>query len=172
MKMLTAFALVALAAFSLAKNLAPTAEGADDANPVVAQVTCANVLLAIASIKSGDVKSLAKCLCDGNVWGAGMSGNDASYHLGNTSFDVEKIYMNDHVSQIYLNDVYYDVSCEFAKADCESAPDSVCDVVRSEDTKDRRALSFDEEFDAAFDGEPAERPFQRPARGLEDKCAR
>ena len=37
--------------------------------------------------------------------------------------------MNDHVSQIYLNDVYYDVSCEFSKADCESAPDSVCDVV-------------------------------------------
>ena len=66
--------------------------------------------------------------------------------------------------------MYYDVSCEFSKTDCESAPDSVCDVVRSEDTKDRRALSFDEEFDAAFDVEPAERPFQRPARGLVDKC--
>ena len=105
MKMLYAFALLALTAFSLAKNLTPTAEGADDANPVVAQVTCANVLLAIASIKSGDVKSLAKCLCDGNVWGAGMSGNDASYHLGDTSFDVEKIYMNDHVSQIYMRRV-------------------------------------------------------------------
>ena len=172
MKMLTAFALVALAAFSLAKNLAPTAEGADDANPVVAQVTCANVLLAIASIKSGDVKSLAKCLCDGNVWGGGMNGRDASYHLGNTSFDVDNIYMNDHVSQIYLNDVYYDVSCELSKADCESTPGSVCDVVRSKDNKDRRALSFDEEFDAAFDEESAERPFQRPARGLQDKCAR
>ena len=172
MKMLYAFALLALTAFSLAKNLTPTAEGADDANPVVAQVTCANVLLAIASIKSGDVKSLAKCLCDGNVWGAGMSGNDASYHLGDTSFDVEKIYMNDHVSQIYMNDVYYDVSCEFSKADCESAPDSVCDVVRSEDNEDRRALSFDEEFDAVFDGEPAERPFQRPSRGLDDKSCK
>ena len=47
MKMLTAFALLALTAFSLAKNLTPTAEGgsgADGANPVVAQVPCANVL--------------------------------------------------------------------------------------------------------------------------------
>ena len=123
-------------------------------------------------MKNGDAaESLAKCICDGNVWGAGMSAShDTSYHLGDTSFDVEKIYMNDHVSQIYLNDVYYDVSCEFSKTDCESAPDSVCDVVRSEDTKDRRALSFDEEFDAAFDVESAERPFQRPARGLVDKC--
>ena len=34
-----------------------------------------------------------------------MSGNDASYHLGDTSFDVEKIYMNDHVSQIYMRRV-------------------------------------------------------------------
>ena len=101
-----------------------------------------------------------------------MNGRDASYHLGNTSFDVDNIYMNDHVSQIYLNDVYYDVSCELSKADCESTPGSVCDVVRSKDNKDRRALSFDEEFDAAFDEESAERPFQRPARGLEDKCAR
>ena len=149
---------------------AQRASDASSRSSVVAQVPCTNVLVAITSMKNDDAESLAKCLCDGNVWGAGMSGNDASYHLGNTSFDVEKIYMNDHVSQIYLNDVYYDVSCEFAKADCESAPDSVCDVVRSEDTKDRRALSFDEEFDAAFDGEPAERPFQRPARGLADKC--
>ena len=149
---------------------AQRASDASSRSSAVAQVPCTNVLVAITSMKNDDAESLAKCLCDGNVWGAGMSGNDASYHLGDTSFDVEKIYMNDHVSQIYLNDVYYDVSCEFAKADCESAPDSVCDVVRSEDTKDRRALSFDEEFDAAFDGEPAERPFQRPARGLQDKC--
>ena len=72
MKMLTAFALLALTAFSLAKNLTPTAEGgsgADGANPVVAQVPCANVLLAITSMKNGDAESLAKCLCDGNVWG-------------------------------------------------------------------------------------------------------
>ena len=68
--------------------------------------------------------------------------------------------------------MYYDVSCEFSKTDCESAPDSVCDVVRSEDNEDRRALSFDEEFDAVFDGEPAERPFQRPSRGLDDKSCK
>jgi len=148
------------------------ASDASSGSSVVAQVPCANVLLAITSMKNSDPDSLSKCLCDGNVWGAGMNGRDASYHLGNTSFDVDNIYMNDHVSQIYLNDVYYDVSCELSKADCESTPGSVCDVVRSKDNKDRRALSFDEEFDAAFDEESAERPFQRPARGLQDKCAR
>ena len=173
MKMPTAFALLALAAFSLAKNLTPNAgSGANGADTAVAKVPCANVLRAIKDLKNGDAKDLKKCLCDGNVWGAGMSGSDASYHLGNTSFQVKSIYMNDHVSEIYQNNVYYDVRCEFSEAYCETAPASVCDVVRSEDNEDRRALSFDEEFDAAFDGEPAERPFQRPSRSLGDKCVK
>ena len=95
-----------------------------------------------------------------------MSVHAASYHVHDTSFGIEHIYMDDKP------DVSYNVTCELSKADCESAPDSVCDVVRSEDNEDRRALSFDEEFDTVFDGEPAERPFQRPSRGLDDKSCK
>ena len=172
MKMPTAFALLALAAFSLAKNLTPNAgSGANGADTAVAKVPCANVLRAIKDLKNGDAKDLWKCLCDGNVWGAGMSGSDASYHLGNTSFQVKSIDMNDHVSEIYQNNVYYDVRCEFSEAYCETAPASVCDVVRSEDNEDRRALSFEEEFDRAFDGAPP-LAAPRPRRMLGKACAR
>ena len=83
-----------------------------------------------------------------------MSAHAASYHLGDTSFGIEQIYMDDKP------DVSYNVTCEFSKADCESYSDSVCDVVSSEVNEDRRALSSDEAFNAAFDGEP---PYQRPA---------
>ena len=155
--MLYAFALLAIAA-PLAKNLPPTAEGAavaktrhlsmDGANPVVAQGSCAKVLLAITSIKSGDAESLAKCFyCDDDVLGPGMSAHAASYNFRDSSFGIVQVYMDD------LPDVSYNVTCDFSKATCESAPDSVCDVVSSEVNEDRRALSSDE-FDAAFDGEP------------------
>ena len=178
-KMLYAFALLAMAA-PLAKNLQPTAEGAavaktrhlsmDGGNPIVAQVPCAHVLLAITSIKNGDAESLAKCFyCDDAVLGGRMSAHAASYHLGDTSFGIEQIYMDDEPN------LSYNVTCEFSKADCESYSDSRCDVVSSEVNEDRRALSSDEAFDAAFDGEP---PYQRPAsksrRALawpEAKCA-
>jgi len=74
MKMPTAFALLALAAFSLAKNLTPNAgSGANGADTAVAKVPCANVLRAIKDLKNGDAKDLWKCLCDGNVWGREVS---------------------------------------------------------------------------------------------------
>ena len=71
----------------------------------------------------------------------------ASYHLHENSFGVEQIYLDDQ------RDVSYDVTCEISKADCASAPDSLCDAVVSSEVifsdDDRRALSFDD----AFDGE-------------------
>ena len=154
--MLYAFALLvlAMAASSLAKNLPSTAEVAavaktrhlstDGADPVVAQVTCVKVLQAITWIKTGDAESLAGCLlCEGNDLKSRMSAHAASYHLLATSFGIEQIHMDDQ------RDVSYDVTCEFSKADCESAPDSVCDATFHED---RRALSVDDAFDGAFDG--------------------
>ena len=153
--MLYAFALLvlAMAASSLAKNLPSTAEVAavaktrhlstDGADPVVAQVTCVKVLQAITWIKTGDAESLAGCLlCEGNDLKSRMSAHAASYHLLATSFGIEQIHMDDQ------RDVSYDVTCEFSKADCESAPDSVCDAT----FHDRRALSVDDAFDGAFDG--------------------
>ena len=130
--MLYAFALLAMAA-PLTKNLQPTAEGAAAAktrhlsmnggNQVVAQVPCAHVLLAITSIKNGDAESLARCFYCDESWGGRMSAHAASYHVHDTSFGIEHIYMDDKP------DVSYNVTCELSKADCESAPDSVCDVV-------------------------------------------
>ena len=109
----------------------------------VAQVRCANVLGAISSIEKGIDGSLVKIdLGSGKVWEPRAS---AAIHfsLGN-SFGVEQIYLDDQ------RDVSYDVTCELSKADCKSAPDSVCDAVSSGaifQDEDRRALSFEDAFD-------------------------
>ena len=128
--------------------------GTNESSTVVAQVTCVKVLQAITWIKTGDAESLAGCLlCEGNDLGSPMSAHAASYHLLATSFGIEQIHMDDQ------RDVSYDVTCEFSKADCESAPDSVCDATFHED---RRALSGDDAFDGAFDGAfEGEPPFER-----------
>ena len=109
----------------------------------VAQVACANVLLAISSIENGDDESLVKMsVGDGEFWEPRMSA--ASYHLHENSFGIEQIYLDDQ------RDVSYDVTCELSKADCKSAPDSVCDAVSSGaifQDEDRRALSFEDAFD-------------------------
>ena len=78
----------------------------------------------------------------------------ASYHLHENSFGVEQIYLDDQ------RDVSYDVTCELSKADCKSAPDSVCDAVSSEvifQDEDRRALSFED----AFDGDSEAKVYSR-----------
>ena len=60
----------------------------------VAQVSCANVLLAISSIENGDDESLVKMsVGDGEFWEPRMSA--ASYHLHKNSFGVEQIYLDD-----------------------------------------------------------------------------
>ena len=110
----------------------------------VAQVSCANVLLAISSIENGDDESLVKMsVGDGEFWEPRMSA--ASYHLHENSFGIEQIYLDDQ------RDVSYDVNCELSKANCKIAPDSVCDAVSSEvifqKDEDRRALSFEDAFD-------------------------
>ena len=84
-----------------------------------------NVLLAISSIEKGNDGSLVKMnFGNGEVWEPRMSA--ASYHLRENSFGIEQIYLDDQ------RDVSYDVTCELSKADCENAPDSVCEAVRSE----------------------------------------
>ena len=56
---------------------------------------------------------------NGEFWEPRMSA--ASYHLRENSFGIEQIYLDDQ------RDVSYDVTCELSKADCENAPDSVCE---------------------------------------------
>ena len=104
-----------------------------------------NVLLAISSIEKGNDGSLVKMnLGDGEFWEPRMSA--ASYHLHESSFGIEQIYLDDQ------RDKSYDVTCEISKADCENAPGSLCDAVSSVAIfpEDRRAL---ESFDDAFDGD-------------------
>ena len=118
---------------------------------VVAQVACANVLLAISSIENGDDESLVKMsVGDGEFWEPRMSA--ASYHLHENSFGIEQIYLDDQ------RDVSYDVTCEISKADCENAPDSRCDAVMSSEVifsdDDRRALSFEDGFDGEANVQP------------------
>ena len=113
---------------------------------VVAQVICANVLLAISSIEKGIDGSLVKIdLGSGRVWEPRASA--ATYEFQDSSFGIEQIYLDDQ------RDVSYDVTCEISKAECENAPESVCDAVMSSEVifsdDDRRALSFED----AFDGE-------------------
>ena len=118
-------------------------KGTNGNKTAVAEVACANVLDAITSIEKGVEGSLVKIdLEAGRVWEPRAS---AAIHfsLGN-SFGVEQIYLDDQ------RDVSYDVTCELSKADCKSAPDSVCDAVSSEvifQDEDRRALSFEDAFD-------------------------
>merc|ERR1712194_636914 len=121
----------------------------------VAQVSCANVLLAISSIENGDDESLVKMsVGDGEFWEPRMSA--ASYHLHENSFGIEQIYLDDQ------RDISYDVTCSISKADCENAPDSLCDAVKGSEVissevifsdDDRRSLSFEDAFDDAFDGD-------------------
>ena len=112
---------------------------------VVAQVACANVLLAISSIENGIDGFLVKiALGSGRVWEPRASA--ATYEFQDNSFGIEQIYLDDQ------RDESYDVTCEISKAGCESAPGSLCDAVSSEvifSDDDRRALSFED----AFDGE-------------------
>ena len=121
-------------------------DGTNESSTVVAQVPCASVLGAISSIEQGNDGSLVKLnLGRGEFWEPRMSA--ASYHLHESSFGIEQIYLDDQ------RDVSYDVTCEISKADCENAPDSRCDAVVSSEVifsdDDRRALSFED----AFDGE-------------------
>ena len=120
--------------------------GTNESSTVVAQATCASVMEAISSIEKGNDGSLVKMsLGDGEFWEPRMSA--ASYHLHESSFGIEQIYLDDQ------RDVSYDVTCEISKADCESTSDSLCDAVTSSEVifsdDDRRALSFED----AFDGE-------------------
>merc|ERR1711892_283826 len=64
-------------------------------SPVVAQASCSNVLLAIASMKNGDDESLVEIAVgnDGDVWEPRMSA--ASFHVRNQSFGIGKIYLDD-----------------------------------------------------------------------------
>ena len=124
---------------------------ADEHSSAVAQVSCANVLLAISSIENGDDESLVKMsVGDGEFWEPRMSA--ASYHLHENSFGIEQIYLDDQ------RDVSYDVTCEISKADCENAPDSRCDAVMSSEVifsdDDRRALSFEDGFDGEANVQP------------------
>ena len=121
-------------------------DGTNESSTVVAQVPCASVLGAISSIEQGNDGSLVKLnLGDGEFWEPRMSA--ASYHLHESSFGIEQIYLDDQ------RDVSYDVTCEIPKADCENAPGSLCDAVMSSEVifsdDNRRALSFED----AFDGE-------------------
>ena len=84
-----------------------------------------------------------------------MSVHAASYHVHDTSFGIEHIYMDDKP------DVSYNVTCELSKADCKIAPDSVCDAVSSEvifQDEDRRALLS---FEDAFDGDSEAKVYPR-----------
>ena len=96
--------------------------GTNESSTVVAQATCASVMGAISSIEKGNDGSLVKMnLGDGEFWEPRMSA--ASYHLHESSFGIEQIYLDDQ------RDVSYDVTCEISKADCENAPGSLCDAV-------------------------------------------
>eukprot|EP00964_Phaeocystis_antarctica_P067170 scaffold40648_cov46-Phaeocystis_antarctica.AAC.2 len=74
----------------------------DPPSPVVAQVACANVLLAIASIENGDDESLVKIAVGnaGDIWEPRMSA--ASYHLRESSFGIDQIYLGEEVRVIGL----------------------------------------------------------------------
>ena len=110
-------------------------DGTNESSTVVAQATCASVKEAISSIEKGNDGSLVKMnLGDGEFWEPRMSA--ASYHLHESSFGIEQIYLNDR------RDISYDVTCELSKADCENTPESLCD-----------AVSWEVSFDGAFDGD-------------------
>ena len=138
---------------TLAKKVTHRALGEQGSNDthaqhstVVAQVACGNVLDAITSIENGIDGSLVKIdLGSGRVWEPRASA--ATYVNLDNSFGIEQIYLDDQ------RDVSYDVTCEISKAECENAPDSLCDAVMSSEVifsdDDRRALSFED----AFDGE-------------------
>ena len=109
----------------------------------MAQVICANVLLAVSSIENGDDESLVKITVgEGQFWEPRMSA--ASYHLHENSFGIDALYLEGQ------RRVLYDVNCEMSKEACEGAPGSLCDVVLSDAANvhdDRRALSFEDSFD-------------------------
>ena len=118
---------------------------------VVAQVACGNVLDAITSIENGIDGSLVKIdLGSGRVWEPRASA--ATYVNLDNSFGIEQIYLDDR------RDVSYDVTCEISKAECENAPDSVCNAVTSSEDifsdDDRRALSFGDAFDGEANVQP------------------
>ena len=124
-------------------------KGTNGHKTVVAQVACANVLDAVTSIEKGVDGSLVKIdLGSGRVWEPRASA--AIYNLHENSFGIEQIYLDDQ------RDVSYDVTCEISKADCESAPDSLCDAVVSSEVifsdDDRRALTFEDAFDGEAKG--------------------
>ena len=98
--------------------------GTNENSTVMAQVACASVLEAISSIEKGVDGSLVKMnVGDGEVWEPRASA--ANYELHENSFGIEQIYLDDQ------RDVSYDVTCEISQADCENAPDSLCDAVES-----------------------------------------
>jgi len=132
---------------------------------LVCQLTCERVVEAISSIEEGKDGSLVKIdFGDGVFWEPSMSA--AHYHLGDNSFGIEQVYLDDQ------RDVSYDLTCPISKADCEIHPDTLCDGVPHSEViidEGRRALSFADAFDGGFDGEP---PLQAPRRRrLEEKCA-
>ena len=120
----------------------------------VAQVICENVLLAISSIENGDDESLVKITVeDGIFWEPRLSA--ASYHLHESSFGVDQVYLRDQP------DVFYDVNCEMSKEACETNPSTPCGVLPSAATAPRALSSFED----AFDGDvPLQDP--RPRRQL------
>ena len=125
--------------------------GTNENSTVMAQVACASVLEAISSIEKGVDGSLVKMnVGDGEVWEPRASA--ANYELHENSFGIEQIYLDDQ------RDVSYDVTCEISKADCENAPDSLCDAVMSSEVifsdDDRRALSFEDAFDGEANVQP------------------
>ena len=108
----------------------------------VAQVICENVLLAISSIENGDDESLVKItLGDGIFWEPRMSA--ASYHLHESSFGVDQVYLRDQPD----GDVFYDANCEMSKEACETNPSTPCGVLPSAATAPRALSSFEDAFD-------------------------
>ena len=106
----------------------------------VAQVICENVLLAISSIENGDDESLVKITVeDGIFWEPRLSA--ASYHLHESSFGVDQVYLRDQP------DVFYDVNCEMSKEACETNPSTPCGVLPSAATAPRALSSFEDAFD-------------------------
>eukprot|EP00964_Phaeocystis_antarctica_P068320 scaffold41383_cov63-Phaeocystis_antarctica.AAC.2 len=111
----------------------------------VAQVICANVLLAVSSIENGDDESLVKITVgEGQFWEPRMSA--ASYHLHENSFGIDQLYLDDQ------RRVPYDVNCEMSKEACEGAPGSLCDAVpvfsdAANVHDEARAIAFEDSFD-------------------------
>ena len=133
----------------------------------VAQVICANVLLAISSIENGDDESLVRITVgEGQFWEPRMSA--ASYHLHENSFGIDALYLEGQ------RRVLYDVNCEMSKEACEGAPGSLCDAVLSDAANvhdDRRALSFEDSFDGDVRRRLVHAPNPWGAGGLEHKTS-